>query len=196
MRDWGSMPQVEYGIQDVKRDKRSEVGDYRESGESQRSTETSFTETLMRPSSIQHVIYQCLVVGFLSLTCASSSAVELSSLIGRFSFPEQPGLVEFYTKNGTYFGKIVDLPDSEATDSNNQDESMRKRRLVGIDMFTDLTFNANSGRWEDGTLYDARSGRTYRCWVWFEKGSDDLSVRGFIGTPLMGQTQVFPRATK
>ena len=155
-----------------------------------------FPETLMRPSSIRNVIYQCLVVGLLSLTCAGASAVESSGLIGRFSFPEQLGLVEFYTKNGTYFGKIVDLPDSEATDSNNQDESMRKRRLLGIDMFTDLTFNANSGRWEDGTLYDARSGRTYRCWVWFEKGSDDLSVRGFIGTPLMGQTQVFPRATK
>ncbi|MEM7365086.1 MAG: DUF2147 domain-containing protein [Pseudomonadota bacterium] len=150
----------------------------------------------MRSSSIRHVIDQCLVGGFLVLTCALASAVEPDSLIGRFSFPEQPGLVEFYKKDGTYFGKIVDLPNPEATDANNQDESMRERRLVGVDMFTDLTFNASSGRWEDGTLYDARSGRTYRCRVWFEKGSDDLSVRGFIGTPLMGQTQVFPRAVK
>ena len=137
------------------------------------------------------------VIGVILLLMPGTTfASDADRLIGTFSFPEQTGLVEFYKKDGAYFGRIAKLPNPDATDMNNQDESLRSRRLVGVDMFSDLTFNADDERWEGGTIYDARSGRSYQCRVWFEEEGGDLSVRGFIGTPLMGQTQVFPRASK
>ena len=49
-------------------------------------------------------------------------------------------------------------------------------------------------RWENGTIYDPKSGNTYSCFMELE-GPDKIKVRGFIGISLIGRTAIWTRAS-
>ena len=44
-----------------------------------------------------------------------------------------------------------------------------------------------------GTILDPDEGRTYRCTATLRDGGRKLEVRGFIGVPLLGRTQIWVR---
>ena len=46
--------------------------------------------------------------------------------------------------------------------------------------------------WEDGTILDPKSGKTYSCYITFED-ENTLKVRGYIGFSLLGRTQKWIR---
>jgi uncharacterized protein (DUF2147 family) len=52
---------------------------------------------------------------------------------------------------------------------------------------------AGSGKWENGTIYDPKSGNTYACNMELE-GTNTLRLRGYIGISLIGRTEVWKRA--
>ena len=47
-------------------------------------------------------------------------------------------------------------------------------------------------RWEDGTIYDPKTGNTYSGSMELE-GPETIKVRGFVGISLMGRTDVWIR---
>ena len=47
-------------------------------------------------------------------------------------------------------------------------------------------------KWENGTIYDPKSGNTYSCTMELD-GPDKLKVRGYIGISLIGRTDVWTR---
>jgi uncharacterized protein (DUF2147 family) len=75
--------------------------------------------------------------------------------------------VEIFERDGKYFGKIVwiDIPEDVdinlATDKNNPDPSLRSRKIIGLEMITDLKYD--EGTWENGKLYSAKKGQTVDC---------------------------------
>jgi uncharacterized protein (DUF2147 family) len=75
--------------------------------------------------------------------------------------------VEIFERDGKYFGKIVwiDIPEDVdinlATDKNNPDPSLRSRRIMGLEMISDLKYD--DGIWEDGKLYSPEKGKTVDC---------------------------------
>ncbi len=72
-------------------------------------------------------------------------------------------------------------------DVNNPDAAKRKRRLLGIAILTGLTDGGDSWR---GSIYDPKTGRTYRSEV--RRRAATLEVKGCFG-PLC-QTQVWKAA--
>ena len=56
-----------------------------------------------------------------------------------------------------------------------------KRERKGRDVFS------------GGKIVDPDSGKTYRCKLSFEQGGALMKVRGYIGIPLLGRTQVWRR---
>jgi uncharacterized protein (DUF2147 family) len=76
----------------------------------------------------------------------------------------------------------------------NPDESKRHRPLIGLTVLENLTYSGNN-RWEGGTIYDADSGKTYRCCITLES-QDELAVRGYVGLQLIGRTTKAFRATQ
>ena len=48
-------------------------------------------------------------------------------------------------------------------------------------------------RWDNGTIYDPKSGNTYSSFMELD-GPDRIKVRGFIGISLIGRTDVWTRA--
>ena len=46
--------------------------------------------------------------------------------------------------------------------------------------------------WENGTVYDPKSGNTYSCLMDLD-GPEKIKMRGFLGISLLGRTQVWTR---
>jgi uncharacterized protein (DUF2147 family) len=73
-------------------------------------------------------------------------------------------------------------------DRYNPDESLRHRPVVGLEVLRGLVPSPGAdGSWENGTIYDPGSGKTYRASM-STLGEDRLEVRGYIGIPLIGRT--------
>ncbi len=53
--------------------------------------------------------------------------------------------------------------------------------------------NPNTTQWSGGQILDPKSGKVYRCTLTLADGGQTLKVRGYLGTPMLGRTQVWQR---
>jgi len=77
-------------------------------------------------------------------------------------------------------------------DDENPDEDKQNRPLKGLVFMKDFVFE-KEGLWEDGEIYDPKSGKTYDCYLKLES-PDKLKVRGYIGISIIGRTSYWTRA--
>lgn len=93
--------------------------------------------------------------------------------------------VTIYKCGEKFCGKISWLkPKSgDQVDKKNPDESLRSRKLLGMDMV--FGFEFDDDEWSDGKIYNPENGKTYDCKMWFDGDERDiLNVKGsvlFIG---------------
>ena len=75
-------------------------------------------------------------------------------------------------------------------DEKNPDPALRGRPMLGMQIMHSFR---PSGRndWK-GRVYDPSSGKTYKCKLRFVD-ANTLKIRGYIGIPLLGKTQVWTR---
>ncbi|BDD12970.1 signal peptidase (plasmid) [Fulvitalea axinellae] len=118
------------------------------------------------------------------------------AIIGVWETEDKDGRMEFYKCGDAYCGKLLWGKDIVGTDgvtskkdTNNPDEALRNRDLVGITNLTGLRYK--NGEYADGEIYDANSGKMYSCKVKLRKG--EMHMRGYIGVPLLGQTVIWKR---
>jgi uncharacterized protein (DUF2147 family) len=141
--------------------------------------------------------------GFRVLLCAALLLVgqrlpasDSSSVTGLWK--NEDASFEVYEENGKLNAKIISLreplaPDGrQKTDIRNPDASKHDRPIIGLVFMTGFT-PAGSGKWENGTIYDPKTGNTYSCNMELE-GANTLKVRGYIGISLIGRTQIWKRA--
>ncbi len=126
----------------------------------------------------------------------SAQEVKADDVLGIWLNEDKDAHVEIYKDGDKYFGKIVWLknPIREETgkpklDKENEDESLRTRPVMGMLLLNNFVFDGDD-EWEDGTVYDPKNGKTYKCYMEFddEDNMDKLKVRGFIGFSLLGRT--------
>ncbi len=101
-------------------------------------------------------------------------------------------------KSGTmYYGQIVWLktPNTEEgkpkVDKNNPDASKRNTPLIGLRMLMGFKYTSDN-TWEDGTIYDPESGKTYSCKMELVN-ENSLNVRGYYGISIIGRTDTWTR---
>ncbi len=136
-----------------------------------------------------------LAMGLLIYPFAQINAQEVQGddIIGVWLNEDKDAHVEIYKDGAVYFGKIIWLkePIDELTgkpklDDDNEDESLRDRPVMGLNLLKDFTFDGDD-EWEDGSIYDPKNGKTYSCFMEFKDDSKKtLKVRGFIGFSLIG----------
>ncbi|MBV9128079.1 MAG: DUF2147 domain-containing protein [Verrucomicrobia bacterium] len=104
---------------------------------------------------------------------------------------------EIFDSGGKLGAKIVSLtqpntPEGKPkTDIHNPDASRHGDSLLGMVFMRGFT-PAGNGRWENGTIYDPKTGKTYSCYMQLEN-KDTIRVRGFIGISALGRTQIWTR---
>jgi uncharacterized protein (DUF2147 family) len=72
----------------------------------------------------------------------------------------------------------------------------KSKRNVPLQDFVFLKGFEEDGKneWDDGTIYDPQSGKTYSATMELVN-KDKLNLRGYIGISLIGRTSIFTRAT-
>lgn len=134
-----------------------------------------------------------LTVFFLSASV--SAQVKADDILGVWLNEDKDAHVQIENVNGKYFGKIIwlKLPIDEETgkpklDKKNPDNELKKRPVMGLTLLSGFKFDG-SDEWEDGEIYDPKSGNTYSCYMVFtDKTKKTLKVRGYIGISLIGRT--------
>jgi uncharacterized protein (DUF2147 family) len=107
---------------------------------------------------------------------------------------------EIFENQGKLSGKIVALREprtpegKDKTDIHNPDAAKRERPIIGLVFLSGFTQKSQT-RWENGTIYDPKSGNTYSCSMELD-GPEKINMRGFIGISLIGRTDVWTRVRK
>ncbi|MGB9702876.1 MAG: DUF2147 domain-containing protein [Candidatus Kapaibacteriota bacterium] len=123
-------------------------------------------------------------------------AEKADDIIGQWYTENNESLVEIYKNNGKYYGKIIWLKEPNRNgkpklDEKNPDDKLKERPILGLNILKDFVFDG-SNEWNDGKIYDPKSGKTYSCYIKFED-TDKLKIRGYIGISLLGRTTYWTR---
>lgn len=141
-----------------------------------------------------------LALFILPVTNSFSQEVVQHDVLGIWLNADKDAHVQIYKEKDEYFGKIVWLktPDDKETgeprtDVHNPDAELQKRPVMGLLLLSGLEFDDDE--WDDGTIYDPKSGKTYSCYMEFpdDDNLDKLKIRGYIGVSLIGRTTYWTR---
>lgn len=130
----------------------------------------------------------------------SAQDYKADDVLGVWLNQEKDGKIEIYKENGKYFGKLIWLknPIDDETgkpklDKRNPDDALKTRPTKGIIIMSDFEYDGD-GEWDEGEIYDPKSGNTYSCYVKLQS-MDKLKVRGYMGISLLGRTSYWTRTT-
>ena len=111
---------------------------------------------------------------------------------------EPRGLVELRTNpdgelEGFLRGTFVAGEDMSRTCITCKDELL-DQPLYGLRIVYGLEPKSDR-KWKSGRVVDPESGDTYKAKVEYSDNFDEVELRGYIGTPLLGRSQVWRRAS-
>lgn len=99
---------------------------------------------------------------------------------------------------GKFNGEISWLKDplkegKPKVDDKNPDKKLQTRPIMGLRILEGFVYNEKNKEWIDGTIYDPKEGKTYKCLMWFGSDLNKLSVKGYIGFSFIGREVVWTR---
>ena len=137
-------------------------------------------------------VFVSLIVTLISATYLFSQ--DANKIVGFWLTQEGDSQVKiFKATNGKYYGKIVwlkDLNEEDGTpkvDDKNPDAKLQTRPIMDLLLLNSFLYDENNKEWNKGTIYDPKSGNTYKCYLWFENNPEILHVKGYIGVSLIGR---------
>ncbi|THU40525.1 DUF2147 domain-containing protein [Niastella caeni] len=120
------------------------------------------------------------------------------AVVGNWLNAEKDAKVQIYKAGGKYYGKIVWLKEPNEADGKtpkkdkkNSSEALRSRPILNLVILTEFTYD--DGKWDDGEIYDPKSGKTYSSNMKLK--GDKLEIRGYVGISAFGRTTTWTRAS-
>lgn len=146
----------------------------------------------------KHNAIQLITIFLIFFYCCNLFAGEADAVIGIWYNEEKDAKIEIYKKNDKYHGKIVWLKEPNENgkpkvDNDNPDPKKRDRAILNLVIMTHFVYDGDNV-WNDGNIYDPKSGKTYSCKMTLSDDKKTLDVRGFIGFSLIGRTSVWTKA--
>lgn len=142
---------------------------------------------------IRKVIFALLMVVFCLPLAAAQQTLEGNWTTVDDSTGEKRAVVHFAIKDGILSGTVESIyarPGDTGICSNCPGE-FKDRPIMGLQIVWGLKENSTD-EWDGGQILDAKVGKIYR--VKMSMKGDKLYVRGYIGLPMLGRTQVWERA--
>lgn len=123
------------------------------------------------------------------------------SPLGTWLVEDKDAKVELYMNEGILEGKVVwlDVPNEAdgnlKRDKKNPDENLRNRSILNHVFLTGFKKEPSEDKWTGGSVYDAKSGKTYKGWI---KVIDQntMKLRGFVGISLFGRSEEWTRVSQ
>lgn len=140
---------------------------------------------------------QLPVAALISILMQANLACAADHLSATGVWKNEDATFEIFENQGKLSGKIIALKEpqtpegKEKLDIHNPDLTKRERPIIGL-VFMSGFSRKSDARWENGSIYDPKTGNTYSGSMELE-GPETIKVRGFIGISLMGRTDVWTR---
>jgi uncharacterized protein (DUF2147 family) len=135
---------------------------------------------------------------FTLFTLTSLMAQEADRLLGRWSNEDKTQIVEVLKRNNVYLGKLVYINAENAKlmlDTENDEETLRNRRLLGSEVWTEFEYLEDKDMWKSGVIYNYKTGNSYNGKIQVE--GNQLKLTGFYGFFFfLAKTQNWTRVSK
>ena len=121
-----------------------------------------------------------------------------NDIIGIWLNEEKDAKIEIYKSENLFFGKLIwlkepkDINGKFKTDKNNPNKNLRNEKLLGLKILSNLMWNNKEKEWINGSIYNARDGKTYQVFANLSEGK--LKLRGYIGFSLFGKTTIWTKS--
>lgn len=105
-------------------------------------------------------------------------------------------LVRVTESGGVFVGRIEKLlaPDAKPDAKCDKCEDDRKDKpMVGLEIIRGVKKSDSDNLWDGGTIVDSSDGKVYKVRMQTADGGKKLEVRGYMGMPMLGRTQVWIR---
>lgn len=79
-----------------------------------------------------------------------------------------------------------------ATDYRNPDAALRTRKVLGMPLIWGFKATSDPNVFEEGQIYNGENGKTYNANISLQPDGK-LRLRGYVGTPMLGETQLWTR---
>ena len=147
-----------------------------------------------------------LLAAALALFAAPASAQQ-SSVVGTWLTASGVGQVKIGPcpdpASGAICGTIVGLinpkgPDGKvvapeaATDYRNENAALRSRKVIGMPLIWGFKATSDPNTFESGQIYNGEDGKTYTANISLQSDGK-LRLRGYVGAPMFGETQLWTR---
>jgi uncharacterized protein (DUF2147 family) len=145
-----------------------------------------------------------MFAGMILMKAVHAHAAGSDDILGVWNNEEKDAKIEIYKCGDKYCGKIIWLkepnypegskdgtPGTPRLDHHNPDPSLRKVLIIGLNIVHDFT-SADGHTWSGGTVYDPKSGKTYRGKMTLVSPYQ-LNLRGYVGISLFGRTTTWTR---
>lgn len=85
-------------------------------------------------------------------------------------------------------------PDA-AVDFRNPNPQLRGRKVIGMPLLWGFTKASDPNTYEGGQVYNGQNGKTYNANISLQ-ADGTLRLRGYVGSPMFGETQVWTRVSQ
>lgn len=147
-------------------------------------------------------LFICLLFVVSSFKSADpdEALTKANRICGKWESAEKNLTVEVYAYKNTFRAKIIRFtggvtpakPMETITDINNPDQTLRNRKVLGLNVVEGLTYKSSSDTWENGKIYEVQSGKYWNAAA--SLGKDGLlKVKGYWHVKLLGKTMIFRR---
>ena len=140
-----------------------------------------------------------LILFFAINTLANAQSPD--NILGIWLNADKDAKIEVYKADGKYYGKIVWLLKNHEEDGSvpnrddkNPDNALKSRPLMGINILQDLVWDADDKEYDDGEIYDPKSGNTYSLYGYI-KDDGSLFMKGYIGLAIIGRSTIWTRSS-
>lgn len=103
------------------------------------------------------------------------------------------GLIAIYEQNGLYYGRIepVSAQDDRSARCTACTGSRHDQPMIGLVLMRHLRYQ--NGHYVGGDILDPRNGHVFGCELHLIDGGRKLVMRGYLGIPLFGHSEVWQR---
>jgi uncharacterized protein (DUF2147 family) len=140
-----------------------------------------------------------ILLCFVLITFSFLGQVKTDDILGKWLTEKNEAVVQiFKTNDGKYAGKIIWLKEpldekgNPKTDTKNPKPELRNRTILNLVFMGGFEFNNKEKEWENGIIYDAETGNTYKARIYLSD-KNTLQLRGYIGSPIFGRTTTWTR---
>jgi uncharacterized protein (DUF2147 family) len=107
----------------------------------------------------------------------------------------EKSLVRISESGGVFTGKVEKIADASKQDStcDKCSDSRKDQKVIGMTIVTGVKKAEGAAYFDGGEILDPNNGKVYKVRMTPKDGGKTLEVRGYIGAPLLGRTQVWQR---